>query len=334
MTLHGLMGLLYITDIAVAVLAATMMLLMKKEKIISFDEENRSLTGTLLCLVILSILYFLIDYYSVIIDAYYCKAPVRVFDIWVAVTMQYMWFNVIRHICLKEMESRLWIVIRTGYIVILAESLINYGFIMNENYYVAPGNLRTVSLILQTGQSAFLMTMNIICIVLMAMRLKNKPQGLVIYKFGIIGTVFIMADGLQNTVDGAGLIIGKFILYNYGPDTFNLTALLQLGFGVCMLWYVVDRCFLAQYRNRLSDVTVGDAVSTEEERLAAIASEAELTERETEIMKLIYYGATYQDTAEALFISKNTVKHHITSMYEKIEVSSKMELINMIRERA
>lgn len=92
--------------------------------------------------------------------------------------------------------------------------------------------------------------------------------------------------------------------------------------------------FLAQYRNRLSDVTVGDAVSTEEERLAAIASEAELTERETEIMKLIYYGATYQDTAEALFISKNTVKHHITSMYEKIEVSSKMELINMIRERA
>lgn len=62
-----------------------------------------------------------------------------------------------------------------------------------------------------------------------------------------------------------------------------------------------------------------------------MAGEAGLTERETVIMKLLYAGSTYQDIADFLYISKNTVKHHITSIYKKLGVASKMDLINTVR---
>lgn len=51
----------------------------------------------------------------------------------------------------------------------------------------------------------------------------------------------------------------------------------------------------------------------------------------TKLDKYIYAGSTYQDIADFLYISKNTVKHHITSIYKKLGVASKMDLINTVR---
>jgi two-component system nitrate/nitrite response regulator NarL len=52
-----------------------------------------------------------------------------------------------------------------------------------------------------------------------------------------------------------------------------------------------------------------------------------LTEREREIIRLVGKGLKNRQIAEKLFISDVTVHHHLTSIYSKLEVADRMELL-------
>jgi len=52
-----------------------------------------------------------------------------------------------------------------------------------------------------------------------------------------------------------------------------------------------------------------------------------LTNREREIIKLVGEGLKNKQIAERLFISEVTVHHHITSIYSKLEVADRLELV-------
>jgi two-component system, NarL family, response regulator DegU len=54
---------------------------------------------------------------------------------------------------------------------------------------------------------------------------------------------------------------------------------------------------------------------------------AVLTEREREVLMLICKGMKNRVIAENLFITETTVRHHLTSIFEKLNVSSRLELV-------
>lgn len=54
---------------------------------------------------------------------------------------------------------------------------------------------------------------------------------------------------------------------------------------------------------------------------------AQLTPREIEIMTMLQHGAAYKEVATELFVSVDTVKYHIRHIYQKLQVSSRAELI-------
>lgn len=56
----------------------------------------------------------------------------------------------------------------------------------------------------------------------------------------------------------------------------------------------------------------------------------ELTEREFEILLLIYNANTNEQIGKKIFLSINTVKFHIKNIYEKLNVSSRTQLINLL----
>lgn len=57
-----------------------------------------------------------------------------------------------------------------------------------------------------------------------------------------------------------------------------------------------------------------------------------LSEREFDVIKLLYEGKTNQQIADALFIAVNTLKKHINSAYFKLDVTSRSTVLARLRE--
>lgn len=64
--------------------------------------------------------------------------------------------------------------------------------------------------------------------------------------------------------------------------------------------------------------------------MRAAADEFHLTEREQEIALLVLQGTGNQSIQETLFITKNTLRTHLHNIYDKTNVHSKQELIELL----
>ena len=56
-------------------------------------------------------------------------------------------------------------------------------------------------------------------------------------------------------------------------------------------------------------------------------SQYDLSSREKEVLNLLGEGSNYQEIANALFISVDTVRHHIRNIYKKLHVHSQSEAV-------
>ncbi len=74
----------------------------------------------------------------------------------------------------------------------------------------------------------------------------------------------------------------------------------------------------------LSEVSTAGKNKKADPEEAKIAS---LTDREREVLTLVSEGLKNKEIAERLFISEWTVRHHITSIFSKLDVSDRVELI-------
>lgn len=65
-------------------------------------------------------------------------------------------------------------------------------------------------------------------------------------------------------------------------------------------------------------------------RCEALARERDLTSRELDVMKLICRGRSKRYIAEHLIISENTVRSYAKSLYRKLDIHSRQELMSTI----
>jgi DNA-binding NarL/FixJ family response regulator len=57
--------------------------------------------------------------------------------------------------------------------------------------------------------------------------------------------------------------------------------------------------------------------------------EHDLTEREMEILQNLSKGLSYNEIADRLFISSKTVRNHLYNIYQKLQISSNIEAVNI-----
>jgi DNA-binding NarL/FixJ family response regulator len=60
---------------------------------------------------------------------------------------------------------------------------------------------------------------------------------------------------------------------------------------------------------------------------AVVEKQARLTERETEVLKMLTQGLRYKEIADGLGVSVNTVRTHLYRIYEKLHVTSRTEAV-------
>ncbi len=71
-----------------------------------------------------------------------------------------------------------------------------------------------------------------------------------------------------------------------------------------------------------------DEFLLDEKKLAQL----NISKREYEVLQLISKGMSNQQIAESLFVSENTIKKHISSLFLKLDVARRTEAIRKARE--
>lgn len=79
-------------------------------------------------------------------------------------------------------------------------------------------------------------------------------------------------------------------------------------------------------RSSMVNVFQTSATPTDIECQLPVARD-KLTRREAEIVELVSLGLQNKKIAERLFISETTVRHHLTSIYDKLSVTNRLELM-------
>jgi DNA-binding NarL/FixJ family response regulator len=139
-------------------------------------------------------------------------------------------------------------------------------------------------------------------------------------------------DALRSLKDCGGL---QIILLTAAIESRDIVRALQLGaHGVLLkdsrpdaLRKAVRAVMAGEYwvaRNIVGDLVhmLGDA------NVSRVASAAryQLTAREREIVECVVEGRTNRDIADKLCITEDTVKHHLTNIFDKTGASNRLEL--------
>ncbi len=115
-------------------------------------------------------------------------------------------------------------------------------------------------------------------------------------------------------------------------DTNNVTTAIQAGATSYLLKNVSDD----QLANAIRAAREGQRVLSPEATQALINAATNpskpsyhLTEREVEVLTLIVEGLNNLDIAERLYLSRSTVKYHISSLFIKLGVTNRSEAISL-----
>lgn len=114
---------------------------------------------------------------------------------------------------------------------------------------------------------------------------------------------------------------------------FNPTDSLKEQYGAdpVLLIYVILSVLFCFYFMKQDPLKITQTELSIEEAIDRTAKTYMLSNREIEVLALVFEGKSNQDIADELFISENTVKRHVNSILKKTEAKNRHELIFNMR---
>ena len=111
-----------------------------------------------------------------------------------------------------------------------------------------------------------------------------------------------------------------------------------LAFTVVLLAisvFIMVRHFMSYYPKRfgLHEKGFADSTTTDEapkDRVEALAEQYRLTERETDVFRLLASGYSRPFIQKSLFLSEGTIKTHVRNIYLKLRINSRDDLLTMV----
>lgn len=137
-----------------------------------------------------------------------------------------------------------------------------------------------------------------------------------------------------NGAQMAGTLVGMLNAHTLGQGDIAVTAVALVA--VYLLAMVSMFLFKDKNLRGIDAVPEGGAPTAEQQgdaleaRCAHVAEEYGFTPRESEILVHLGQGRTARAISEKLVVSENTVKYHIKSIYQKLDVHSRDEVIDLI----
>ena len=252
----------------------------------------------------------------------------RILDIELLVFMNYFLNSYIREKSLMGDEQKHRLKVTNAVIVGICAviAFICFGFLIDDFYVpssaaagIAAAILEAVLCLLQTGNT-------ILHLVTAVREIPQKQSRIYIIIICLVQVLNGLWNGSLVICQVSGIRVGAMY------ELFDTTSLMMIITNICVVLLLYTEDFSPLFV-AAQNMTGQQALSREEileERMNYIAETHKLTKREREIMELAYNGMTNYEMAEELCISKYTIKRHMYNLYEKLGISTRVDLIHMI----
>lgn len=235
--------------------------------------------------------------------------------------------------------------ILTHFLVCLFGALFANQF-LNIKYYLPKSNRIGILLLLITMSSylLFIPTGKFLFIAI-----GDTFSMLVLFHYWCIGLIISKKYKFAKFfVFGYSLILFSSFLFviprNWGLNTFSVSLnTVKLGalFEMLILTYAITYRIkilhkenekfkeeIKVYLNKINSLKNGSN-EADKNNIEVLITENNLSEREADVLLLIFKGYTNQRIGDELFISLNTVKYHIRNIYQKLNINTKNEAIDI-----
>ncbi len=282
-----------------------------------------SIRNFMICMALIDFLYFYLDYMKLRDGQYSGNAVIRVMDICLFIGQVYFWNAYIREkSMMKATESRR--VRRISLILVMiciVLSVIDYGFLMEDYYVAAPGINSAAPVVMELIISALLTIINVWHLKIALFEVVQKKCR----RYIAWESVLLLANGIWNCILVICILMGKL---DYIMETIvDPSSIVIFVINVITILLILSEDFTALFKAMEGKDGHEDKLTM---RLDYIARTHFLTEREREVMELAYNRMTNPEIADELCISKYTVKNHMHNIFEKLDISTRADLILFI----
>lgn len=133
-------------------------------------------------------------------------------------------------------------------------------------------------------------------------------------------------------------IVLPALAFTHASKPFNLVTIVYFVVNVTSIWkiYGSSGLWLGQSKEMSSQKIEMPGTSDEmkqdfhKRQIERSIKQWKLTAREEEVLHLVLAGRSNQEIAEELYISSNTVKHHMASIFKKADVNKRVQLAQKI----
>ena len=145
------------------------------------------------------------------------------------------------------------------------------------------------------------------------------------------GGWFTAEDGSGDKIENGSVFThaGDITYHAFYEKNFPLATVLIITFGVLFAGGLIALAFVVfKHKKEQPVAVVVEPVAVAEKELPDTSM---LTPREKEVLELLLEGKQRNEIAAKLYISENTVKKNISSIYSKLGVTSRNELFALFK---
>jgi DNA-binding CsgD family transcriptional regulator len=273
--------------------------------------------------------YFLSFYKEISLNDLTVGPIWRTFDYIVWISLFYFWVSLMEKLVSNTRLYKVKKYYKYLTLIIILLFCIGCVMMMDEYYRV---NDKTELVYLVILSIIFFVLSTIVLIRCLHYGLHDNPISLS-RKYMLVVTACLIILHMNHLYVDTSLFFGKLGQSGWANGVIDVLWLVFLITNFTTIVFIYKTDFSPLYFRELNDISKPAELTDEEielDKLNRIAEMHELTDREREVLAYAYKGMTNPEIADMLFISRNTVKKHMHNIFEKIDVSTRTELVYLI----
>lgn len=273
--------------------------------------------------------YFLSFYKEISLNDLTVGPIWRTFDYIVWISLFYFWVSLMEKLVSNTRLYKVKKYYKYLTLIIILLFCIGCVMMMDEYYRV---NDKTELVYLVILSIIFFVLSTIVLIRCLHYGLHDNPISLS-RKYMLVVTACLIILHMNHLYIDTSLFFGKLGQSGWANGVIDVLWLVFLITNFTTIVFIYKTDFSPLFIRELNDISKPAELTDEEielDKLNRIAEMHELTDREREVLVYAYKGMTNPEIADMLFISRNTVKKHMHNIFEKIDVSTRTELVYLI----